>query len=295
MALTLPIDTTTCLELDEYLELIDRCVDPDDFDALAESAVFLKQLANNRRFLITHVNNSLLNSRSDHSNAVGDTAFCLARRGPVCVRANVWVPPSDVAASLRWQANIAAYLTPHDHPFSFVTVGYLGPGYETTIFQYERSRITGRIGENVELQFLEKTSLPEGKVMVYRACRDVHFQAHPEKFSISLNYMVFPRETRDQYGFDIKGSRIVDTAMNSRRAHMQLCKLAAVLGDSKTSNVLEEVARTSWDEEIRLSAFTAWSYLDKDRAEEIWSAALSDPHDHVNARARSELQCISQG
>src|SRR5712691_1188469 len=86
MALTLRIETDQPVEFEECLELLDRQLDPDDYDSLAEAAVLLKKLANNRRFLVNHVNDSLLNWRSEHSNAVGDTAFCLARKGPICIR-----------------------------------------------------------------------------------------------------------------------------------------------------------------------------------------------------------------
>jgi hypothetical protein len=289
LALTLRIETNQPVEFEECLELLDRQLDPDDYDSLAEAAVLLKKLANNRRFLVNHVNDSLLNWKSDHSNAVGDTAFCLARKGPICIRANVWVPPGDVAASRRWQANIRSYLTPHDHPFSFVTVGYLGPGYATTIFEYDRTRMRGELGEKVVLQPLESTTLPEGKVMLYRASKDVHYQAHPEKFSISLNLMVFPRENRDQYGFDVARSRISARAEDFRSAQGTLCRMAAALGDGKTSNILEEVARKSGDVEIRLSAFAAWAQLERPRAADIWTAALSDSHDYVRVRAETEL------
>jgi hypothetical protein len=292
MALTLHIETKQTVEFEECLELLDRQLDPDDYDGLSDAAVLLKKLANNRRFLINHVNASLLNWRSEKSNAVGDTAFFLARNGPVCIRANVWVPPGDVSASRRWQANIRSYLTPHDHPFSFVTVGYLGPGYSTTIFEYDRAHIKGNIGERVDLQPLESTTLPEGKVMLYRASKDVHYQDHPAKFSISLNLMVYPRDDREQYGFDVEHSRISARAVDFRNAQGTLCRMAAALGDGKTSNVLEEVARTSNDAEIRLSAFSAWAQLDQTCAADIWKEALSDSSDAISARAKTELASL---
>jgi hypothetical protein len=289
MALTLHIDTQETVEFEECLELLDRKLHPDDYDGLSEGAVLLKKLANNRRFLVNYVNESLLNWKSEHANAVGDTAFFLARKGPICIRANVWVPPSDVAESRRWQANIRSYLTPHDHPFSFVTIGYFGPGYATTIFEYDRTRIKGELGEKVVLQPLEKTTLPEGKVMIYRGSKDVHYQAHPDKFSISLNLMVYPNEDRDQFGFDVVNGRISARAVDFRNAQGTLCKMAAALGDGKTANVLEKVARKSGDVEMRLNAFAAWAQLEQPRAADIWTAALSDSHDYVRLRAKNEL------
>jgi hypothetical protein len=294
MAITVQDETTASLDLAEYLGRLDNTVTPGDLDRLVTSAVLLKQLANNRTFLVEHVNKSLLNWKTTQNNVVGDTSFYLARSGSVCVRANVWVPPSSVAANGRWQANLASYLTPHDHPFSFATVGYYGPGYTTTIFEYDRKSIRGQRGEHVDLHFLETTTLPEGKVMIYRACKDVHYQAHPERFSVSLNLMVFPREDVEQYAFDIEHSRVSDSAMTPRHGQMLLCTLAGVLGDGRTSNVLEEVIHTSPDETVRLSAFTAWSSLEQTSASDIWATALCDPHESIRARAKNELETINQ-
>jgi hypothetical protein len=147
----------------------------------------------------------------------------------------------------------------------------------------------GRIGERVELRHLETTQLTEGKVMVYRAGKDVHYQAHPKEFSISLNVLVFPAEHRDQYLFDVSRAAITARASDFRSAQSLLCNVAAVLGDNRTSNVLEEVALTSRDEEVRLSAFTAWSRLDQHGAREIWELALRDRHDFVRFAARERL------
>jgi hypothetical protein len=293
MAITVPTDTTRSVSLAEYLALIANEVKPDDFDSLVESATLLKQLANDRRFLVEHVNHSLMHWKASPGNAVGDTSFCLARIGSLCVRANVWAPPSSVAADGRWHANMASYLTPHDHPFSFATVGYLGPGYTTTIFEYDRSTITGQLGEHVALRLLETTTLPEGKVMIYRACKDVHYQAHPDRFSISLNLIVYPKTVVEQYAFDIARSRVSDSAMTSRRTQTLLCTMAGILGDSATSNVLEEVVHTCRDEAVRLGAFAAWSSLEKTRAADVWTTALSDPDEHVRRRAEAELRTIT--
>lgn len=289
MALTLQIETERSVEFEECLELLDRKLDPDDYDGLAEAAVTLKKLANNRLFLIEHVNASLLNWKSEKNSVVGDTAFFLARKGRACIRANVWAPPAEAAASRRWQANIRSYLTPHDHPFSFITVGYFGPGYKTTIFEYDRTHIKGELGEQIALQPLETTTLPEGKVMIYRASKDIHFQEHPEKFSISLNLMIYPEEDRDQYGFDIEHSRITARAVDFRNTQGMLCQMAAALGDGKTSNILEEVALKSSDQEIRLNAFGAWAQLEPTYSINIWTAALSDPHEQVRANAKAKL------
>jgi hypothetical protein len=105
MALTLSLETDQSLELEEYVELVDRQLDCDDFDSLVESAILLKKLANNRRVLIEHVNDRLCSCTNENAIQVGDTSFCLARRNLIRVRANIWVPPHEMPMSRRWRTS----------------------------------------------------------------------------------------------------------------------------------------------------------------------------------------------
>lgn len=293
MAITLSTDTARSMELTDCVGVIEKNLKSDDLESLVESAILLKQLANNSSFLIDHVNRSLGATIDPSAHAVGDTSICLAKSDAFCVRANVWAPPHLVAADGRWQANIASYVTPHDHPFSFATVGYMGPGYTTTIFEYDRASIAGLHGEHVDLRYLETTTLPAGKVMVYRACQDVHFQEHPSSFSISLNLISYPKKTVEQYAFDIRRTQLMDSAMTCRRSQTLLCAIAGVIGDARTSNVLEEVSNVCEDEVVRLSAFTAWASLERYRSEEIWRIARTDLNQCIREHAECELRLLT--
>src|SRR3546814_33924 len=64
----------------------------------------------------------------------------------------------------------------HDHNFSFLTVGYMGPGYWSEYYEYDYANVAGYVGEKVNLRYIEKSKLDEGKVMLYRIHRDVHLQ-----------------------------------------------------------------------------------------------------------------------
>src|SRR5262249_58797067 len=105
--------------------------------------------------------------------------FQLGQAGDLYVRANIWHPRGQEPPTARVAGEMSLYGLPHDHAFSFLTVGYWGPGYRTAIYEYDRQRVVGRIGEAVDLTFLEETTLPIGKVMYYRACPDVHDPASP--------------------------------------------------------------------------------------------------------------------
>src|SRR3546814_12672391 len=77
----------------------------------------------------------------------------------------------------------------------------------TTLF---RSTVDGRLGEPLNLQFVERSQLDEGKMMLYRAHRDIHSQRPPTSLSVSLNIMDEGEHVpwRDQYIVDLEAGTI---------------------------------------------------------------------------------------
>ena len=49
--------------------------------------------------------------------------------------------------------------------------------------------VVGFPGEEVNLRFIEKSRLDQGKVMLYRAHQDVHLQLPADAMSVSLNIL----------------------------------------------------------------------------------------------------------
>ena len=58
----------------------------------------------------------------------------------------------------------------------------------------------------VDLRFVEKSRLEQGKVMLYRAHRDVHLQLPADEMSVSINIVETSHSSvfRDQYRFDVE-------------------------------------------------------------------------------------------
>ena len=98
-----------------------------------------------------------------------------------------------------------SYGVAHDHNFSFLTVGYFGPGYVSDYYEVDPEAVDGRRGEPLTLKFIERSQLSEGKMMLYRAHRDIHRQLPPESLSVSLNIMDEGDHVpwRDQYIVDL--------------------------------------------------------------------------------------------
>src|SRR3546814_15895075 len=70
--------------------------------------------------------------------------------------------------------------------------------------------VDGRLGEPLNLQFVERSQLDEGKMMLYRAHRDIHSQRPPPSLSVSLNILDACEHVPwlDQYIVDIDAGTI---------------------------------------------------------------------------------------
>jgi hypothetical protein len=292
MALTIETDTTDSLELPAFIEQVDRCLDPDDLGSLAACAPYLKGLANNRRFVTEQLNQQLTSWRDfQTANRYTSQTMTLGGGRHFFVRANIWTPLSAHPQVREAEEQLFFYHVPHDHNFSFLTVGYFGPGYDTVIYEYDPDAIAGFVGENANLQFLEKTTLSEGKIMMYRACRDIHSQEDTAEFSVSLNIMVNSASlnTRRQFFFDLQNGSISGVVPTPNTSRTIVCQLARHLGDSRTVDLLDGLAVSHHSEHLRASAYDALAALERSAAERIWERALQDPHALVSEQARRSL------
>lgn len=297
MALTLAADTQNVLELHDYLELINETLDVRDTDQILETAVHLRALANNRQFLAKKFNDELGSWKNfQPNNAYSAQTLALGKGKDFFVRANMWVPPAQLGNLWEWESQLFAYSRPHDHNFSFLTVGYVGSGYGTTIYEVDPDNIKGIAGEAVALRFLEHTTLPEGKVMFYRASRDIHNQEPPEEFSISLNLMVVSPEvsTREQYWFDVDQCTITGRVQNPGSTRLMLCRLARYVGNDQTSVLLEDIADHHAFPLIRSAAYESLACLNGSDGVRLWERALArDSSPVVHAAARAAMQRLS--
>ncbi len=283
MALTLEVADAAAMDLDEYVRYIEGSVDVDDPDSLAASAPQLKALANNRTLISALVDRELRNWRDFQSgNSYIGRTLMLARRERFFIRANMWVPPTHRIGNTARYNNASEYAIAHDHNFSFMTVGYLGSGYRTEIYEIEPESIAGTQGERVDLRFLEGTRLPQGKIMMYRAAQDVHCQHFPEEFSISINLMI-PTESkkRPQYFFDLKRQTITGRVHTEEGRGLALCELAKHVGTSTTTTLLGDIALANGSAYLRSAAFEALHARSPSAAEAIRPMVMRDPNNLV--------------
>ena len=293
MALVIPTDTRASISIDDYVESVRR-LNLRDLDSLVDSAPMLRALANDRTLVVRHINQEIENSFKASYLPSAQTIF-LGGGTDFYVRAAVW-PSSAAVSGGRLYQDKFAYHTAHDHNFTFLTVNYLGPGYETEIYEYDYETIEGHAGESVDLRFLEKVRFGQGSVMLYRANRDVHIQYPPEELSVTLNLMISLPEVRgrDQYYFDTARKTILEYVPDTETSKgVALIKMAAHLGDDTTLGLLRELAGKHPSHRIRLNALEALATREPARQGEIWQAACNDPAPLVVHAAQRNLKALA--
>lgn len=264
-------DVAGCLDA-----LGDAGFDPADEESLTRAARALRRLGNNRGFLGDLLVAQLKNRHAHigESSAYGAQSIVLSRpRGGCFLRANIW--PSEHDSCFRSSgAKTFVYGMPHDHNFSFLTVGYLGPGYASDYYEYDYVTAVGYVGERPGLRFVERSALSEGKLMLYRANRDIHSQLPAESLSVSLNILrIHPSEGWfDQYGFDLESGAI--TGILNPTATETFLRCAVGLGGAEAIDLAAHFGRRHPSDRMRLASYEARALLlDEGAADTLWSEA----------------------
>ncbi|MET1111485.1 MAG: transposase [Allosphingosinicella sp.] len=260
MPLLMDVRTDERFELGDLVEALESgASDLSDDECLAGYAPDLRKLANNRAFLGDLVIAELKQRCAGQIEGNRYSAqVILLHRGSrkFLIRANFWPAAAD-SVVVNSGAGAFFYGQPHDHNFSFLTVGYAGPGYWSDYYEYDYERAAGFIGEKVGLRFVERSRLGEGTILLYRRHLDIHSQLPADSLSVSINVMAMSPATEflDQYGFDLDGSRI--SAVVNRSTLEPLIALAGHLGGENGRDLIDHIAERHPSERIRFAAWRA--------------------------------------
>ena len=248
------------IELDA---LIDWCesgdFDPHCEEGLAQAAPMLAALARNRHFLSDLAVAELKTRCAGQRRANPYSAQVLLLHPPTdryVLRAAFWPAERDHVVRMSG-ASAFLYHVPHDHSFDFLTVGYLGPGYASDYYDYDPDAVAGADGEAVALRFLERSCLTEGKMLLYRANRDVHAQLPAESMSVSLNILASAPDQgwRRQYRFDtVRGA--IAACMTVASAQL-LLELAVGCGTGNAIDLAQDFAARHPVDAMRAAAWHA--------------------------------------
>ena len=294
MARVIACEDSGSLSLGDVVSALnDEAFDPTDEESLAAAAPLLKRLANNRDFLADIAVAELKDrcSRQSLENRYSSQVIMLHRASEkYFIRANFWPSPQDSVFKASGRSPFF-YNVPHDHNFSFLTVGYLGPGYWSEYYEYAYDRVTGLPGEKVDLRFVEKARLELGKVMLYRAHRDVHNQLPADDLSVSINIMeASPRlPFLAQYEFDVKNCEIV--RILNRSSTEALLALAANHNGGDARDLVESFASSHPSDHIRFAALRelAGAQADIDDGLAILERGAADGNALVAGMSRIEV------
>lgn len=280
--------------LDDLVAALDTTrFDPRDEDSLAALGPLLARLGRNRDFLADLVIAELEDRCSGQStgNSYGAQVFLLRpANGRYVLRANFWPARNDAVVRASGAAPFF-YDVPHDHNFSFLTVGYQGPGYWSDYYDYDVAAVAGLPGEVAGLRFVERSRLEPGKVLLYRARRDVHRQLPPDSLSVSLNILAYDRAQpwHDQFRFDIAAGTIGEGLTTAPSE--ALVALAVHYAGEAGLALAAELAKRHPAPRMRVTALRALAARERAAEERhaVWARGLSDPDGYVAGYARRAL------
>jgi len=270
--------------------------DPREEESLLGAASWLRRLGKNRAFLgdLMLAELRARHRAEDPATAYGPQVIMLSPvGGEFFLRAAIW-PSADEHLFRASGGSAFVYELPHDHNFDFLTYGYFGPGYESDYWEYDYDAVAGAVGERAGLRFIERAQLTPGKLMHYRAHRDVHSQLPPPGLSVSLNVMHAggAQGWTDQYRFDTERDEI--SAVLSHGASEVFLRIAVGLGGEEARDLAERFAHTHPSDRMRLTALEAQAgVLGDEERDALWARAEDSGSRLVAAEARRHREEIS--
>jgi hypothetical protein len=287
----------TACSLEECVAALNaRGFDPADEASLLHAAGWLRRLGMNRDFLAEHLLAELKarHRQDDTATAYGPQVVMLSPLGgEFFLRANIW-PSRDEHMFRASGGGSFVYELPHDHNFDFLTVGYFGPGYWSDYWEYDYAAVAGAVGEKAGLRFVERSRLEPGKLMHYRAHRDVHSQLPPDALSVSLNVMHAggAQGSLDQYRFNVDKDEIA--AVLSPGASEVFLRLAVGLGCEESRDLAERFTWHHPSDRMRLAALEAQAgLLDAAERDELWRRAEGSGSRLVALEARGRREALA--
>ena len=274
------IEDDAILSLDECVDrLRDTGFDPRDEDSLAHAALQLRRLGNDRAFLGDMLVSELAARHREYGRPDNYGPQCVVLSAPGAgffLRANMWPAAQDHMLKASGGGSFSLGL-PHDHNFSFLTLGYFGPGSWSDYYTYDYETVAGWSGEPVDLRFEERARLEEGKIMLYRAHRDVHLQLPADSLSVSINIMHThgAQGWPDQYRFDVENKQV--GGIVSGGASEAWLRIAVGLGGEEAIDLAHRFAARHPSDRMRLTALDALASIAPDDAtrDTLWRGAES--------------------
>lgn len=226
-----------------------------DDEALIGQAGLLAGLYDNRDFLVRELMSRLeaMWDKDYRATATSQTVNLGDLGNGHYLRMVFWPSRADEFFE-RCDNSVFYYGRPHDHNFSFLTLGYDGPGYESDYFQINEPTDKWYPGRQVTLTPTGRDRLKPGQVMCYRRHIDVHSQLPPSENSISVNIMgVATRGSgANQFIFDENCGSVQQVMQN--RFNPIIFDMAAAFDSGQTEEFASTIAAQTDDEYVKFYA-----------------------------------------
>ena len=257
--------TEEVINLEEFKQRLDRELDIESEESMRAMSPHLVALCNNKRFLAEFLTSTLLDDDFQSNNPwdVGATLM-LGRGHGYVIRAVLWPPQStdDLSASdggkhvYHGDAGVV-----HSHPFSLLTAGYWGPGYETVVYSFDQNVLNPRnnvAGCSAGLRPTGRFRLSPGTALFYPAYTVAHIQYPPADYSISVNLIIRTKgNLRDQLYFDLKTDTVLRAGDSANDNRIELIRMASALSDRRLMPALEVIASNHVSFRVREEAAAA--------------------------------------
>ena len=244
----------TPIALDAFLRALEE-VDLTAPDDLWRARGLLRSLAADPGWLLTRIAEELVADVGDfqRSNLYDAHTLLLVSDPRFLLRANLWAPlggPTPTADPRDFSYGIA-----HNHNFHLLSVGMLGPGYDTDLFALAEADRLLRPGDPITLTPAGRARLGPGEVLLYEAYLDVHVQRPAPALSVSLNLMTRPR-VGDLPQVVVDPLQGVVTAVLEGRVdgRLHLAEAASALLGAEGRAALAQVAATDPSPRVRAAA-----------------------------------------
>lgn len=180
------------ISLSEFCQGIER-IDLGSPDDLWQARELLRGLSADPKWLVAHLAAELVADldRFQQDNLYDAHTLLLVSDPRYLLRVNLWAPlnHSTPASDPR----DFSYGIAHNHNFHLLTIGMLGPGYETDLYRLVETNQLLQAGDSVTLTPTNRVRLGPGDVLLYEAYCDVHVQHPSAALSVSLNLMTRPK------------------------------------------------------------------------------------------------------
>ncbi len=255
--------------------------DPQEEVSLSHGASWLQRLGNDRHFLgdvLVDLLAGLAPVPADAEGLAGggpQTVMLVPPgRGDFSIRARIWPSPREAVYRASGPA-ACGYEEARDFAADVLSLGYFGPGYLGEDYEYTPGTVVGYVGERVDLKLVGRGPLDEGRLIHYRAGRDVLLRHPAEALSVSLDLVhTGPAQAwASHHAFDVRRGEVTD--LLGHGPSESLLRIAVALGGEEAAQLATHFGETHPCDRMRLVAWQALAAQAHDLSarDAVWEAA----------------------